>query len=467
MRGRTFAVLLMVIAATVRCGTGFRQGGVPPEGGSGGSDMAGSSGKSGSGGKGGASSDGGSDGNASAGDAPVGGDGGAAASAPSTGAGGESGAGNSAQAGAAGSPAVDTSVHGKVMHEFGGPLPGWQVVIGEKKVITNELGEFTVPDVGETYDLLVAASDDHLRLYQGVTTREPIAVMSLMDGDPGWVVHTAGIAGSVLNTLTPTTFLEVWIHGRLEMTFPATGAPPPEPGSYANVVTWNHDENPAPAEVRGVQLKDNTTWRAGILSRSLAAGVDYSGVNVTLEDLASRTVITTPELAPGVSLTTVVQCLSEHCDSLAPLPMGSSVGDARVEVRGTHLSGTTKTFARPTDDENELTLLLTAPSGLFAPTNAATGVSPGTEFSWQPYADGIHVLKISAAGYLVEVYTSGTSFALADIAAATYGTGTHTWKVLGLGPATSVDDYVGEPAPVPLKSVEYLTESTARSFTPQ
>jgi hypothetical protein len=460
MRGWTVVALILAAFPLLQCSDVFRAG-----------DGGGNSGVSGQGGDGagGDAAEGGSDQGGSSDPGGTGGDAGSDNAA---------GAGHGAEtglAGAAGGEGTDDSVHGTVLHDFGGPLAGWSILVNGASATTNADGEFTVPDVAETYDLVVASGNDHRRLYHGLTRRDPVVVMTLIEGDLGWATNSANMSGTVTNITTGNeVMLDFWFGSkRAWITALPSAMSSAMFGPFTR--TWNYAEDPIDVTLVGINLvtTGGTSWRVGTKSFSATAGGSVSGLEVALAAATSRTVTTTIEPESGVTLTAASHCLSGLCraitvatSTVATLPLGLNDRDARIEVSGTHASGTSKTTAQVADGDNAATLPLTAPPALVSPAEGGN-VTSSTSLTWQNYDNGIHVLSLTADGFLLEVYTDDSSFALSDLPDAAYESGSeYTWRVSGIGPADTVDDLVSGSSVLKTSGVEYLVQSAERTFTP-
>ncbi|ATB39529.1 hypothetical protein CYFUS_004973 [Cystobacter fuscus] len=86
------------------------------------------------------------------------------------------------------------------------------------------------------------------------------------------------------------------------------------------------------------------------------------------------------------------------------------------------------------------------------PADAAKDVTRTTEFSWSPFAGGVHVLTLqedkskNQTPYTVTLYTSGTQTTLPDLSAFGMDLPANTeftWKIQGFGPAASMDALIG------------------------
>lgn len=458
MRGWTVAVSAIAVGATLHCGTDFRQGGGPVD----------------QGGQGGDSGDSGSSSGAAGGDdsmlggADQGGTSSTQGGAPAGGGGNTAGDGAGATGGA---PPTGNPVHGKVVTPTGIPLEGWTVKIDGVSAATNEDGEFSFVDAAATYELLIAPTNDHLRLYQGLSTREPIVVMAAREGDPGWVENTASVSGTVFNaTLDGGVHVEVWMKERTWW-LPVAGIPGDRAFGPFNWSWWH--EGSAEIELVGIHT-DLVTWRFGTTTLTLTDSTTNTNGNITVNNLPTRSVTASATLGTGVSLTSFSYCLSGFCYSggtTSPatkvLPKGVNNYSTRIEANGTHASGTTKTMMRVPDDDTMVTGKLTAPSALLSPDDAADGVDESTPFDWAPYADGVYLLEISADDFLFELYTEDSAFTLSAASKATYSAGVeHSWRVVGVGPVDGMDDLVTGNTLLQDKGVEYLATSTSRTFTP-
>lgn len=121
--------------------------------------------------KNGGSTNGGSD--AGAGNVGPGGEGGTTV----TPVGGEAGVG-----GEGGAPFVPSPVTGKLINEWGMPIGNIALQIGTTQSVTDDKGNFTIPDVGETYDVSLVNGDDGW-VFQGLSRRDPTLQVFSTDPD--------------------------------------------------------------------------------------------------------------------------------------------------------------------------------------------------------------------------------------------------------------------------------------------
>jgi hypothetical protein len=102
-----------------------------------------------------------------------------AGSAPIAGApleGGSAGETGGGAAGDGGSPPTDPTVIGRVVDYYRRALPNVPVQIGATQAITDDEGQFTIPEVSPEYDVSLVASiggETYAWVYQGLTRRDP------------------------------------------------------------------------------------------------------------------------------------------------------------------------------------------------------------------------------------------------------------------------------------------------------
>jgi len=406
-----------------------------------------------------------------------------------TGAGGDAGEGDAGQGnageggegGEGGSGEDANAVHGIVKSTMGFPLANWKVVLDGVETLTDEDGKFTVSGAGAEYDLLIAPTDHHLRLYQGLTTREPVVVMTLKSDDPGYVAKSATVSGTVSNALVGSTGIEVWQNNL----GPSTYAPDfitallPNVASDVNFtqpVSWSSPDDPLPIELF-VANTDGATWRTGSATLNVTDGADFTNLGIPVADRPTRIVTVSVDSDDALTPSALFSCVSSICsyklDSIfpaeAPLPTGLPASQrVAVRVLGQTEAGLYGACAVVPDDQDAIGLSLQAPPVVHGPESGAP-VDEDTVFSWDPYPEGVHFLKVTGStAFLLEVITAETSFSVSMIEGVELIPALqHSWFMTGIGPSSSVDDHV---APLPfLEQVGgsmHAALTSTRTFTP-
>ncbi len=464
MRGRTFLLVAIASAVTLHCSSSFKPTGPKSDGTAG---TAGTAGDAGSGGSTAASGGG------------TTGDAGGAEGGALTG-------GTSSAAGAGGSTdTTDTTVHGTLVNPCGGGYPGWRVLVNGEQVESDENGEFSVADVAETYDLVVAPSLNHVVAYLGLTTREPIVTVNAQADDPGVAEHSATMSGTLSDGYGfPSDGL--YVLQATNSTFNGCKVVLPLPQGSGDPVKYSADWGPHSFSWIGaldafsgylsaVQLDDSGGNALGIVALDLLDGSTNPAVDVALTKLASHTVAATATLPDGVTFTNVRIVDSGELDTNNPgslvVPIGVDLAPP-TQIRATGMAGTSTTMTTVVIEETQdaVSLPLTVPIDVTSPDDNQAGVDTDTLFSWTDYPNGVQHLYISDSNaFRIDVYTDGTSFKLSDLGIydLTLAAGVeHSWDVGFSGPATSVDALVDGTNHLLTDGIAYSGSTEARTFTP-
>jgi hypothetical protein len=361
-------------------------------------------------------------------------------------------------------------VTGRVVDTHGGPLSQILVALGSQSVLTNDSGEFSFPAVAAIYDVTVRSEAVHeINVYQGVTRRDPVLVVNQSSDQQ----RTASIVGTVVSDLgyfppkpsqhtmvsavpasrfwsgQPTFALSMGTYGAYNQVPVAWDGPV---GFTATLFAIGWTAGPdAPASYDGFGVKDIDVTDQGVFGN----GGD-SATAIPIAPVASRDLAVTVGATPAGTTTYV----------------SLSLGDIKLSER--LVTGAT-TFRVPTglpsvpltlrawagtdnnliysgwdhlirDATTDLAFDLATPPLLVSPANAVTGVDRKTVFQWTPFERGIYEVLIGGTGYSVFVYTASTSLTLPDLSVvgAAYLPGVRAeWQVVGVGPAKTIDEYVG------------------------
>jgi hypothetical protein len=309
-RGSLLVAVLGASACGYACSSGFD--GCDDSRSCEGSSTAGSAGSDG---KGGASGNGGTSSGATGGSGGDAGQGAAPGGTSNTG--GDGGTGEAGDAGAGGAPESGTPVNGLLKHQFGYPHVGWTVKIGDKEAVTDASGEFTITGVGETYDLLIAPTGDHLRLYQGLTTREPVVAMPTIQDDPGRQLNDASVSGTVSNILAGDVGMKAWFGDYYLANGLALTSAPAGTWDFSLPISWFFAEDPTQVELFAAN-SDGTLWRTGSAMLNVSDSNAYTNVGVALTDRATHTVSVDVLNNAGIEEFAVYVCVvTSLCEPIA------------------------------------------------------------------------------------------------------------------------------------------------------
>ncbi|HET9955965.1 MAG TPA: carboxypeptidase-like regulatory domain-containing protein [Polyangiaceae bacterium] len=431
-----------------------------------------------------------------------------ASSEPEAGAGntstGESGAGGGGQTGSpemggsagdggsGGATPNENVIEGRVIDPMGSARAGVSVIVEGRSDLTDAEGYFRFENVGGTYDVLAFPTDGQTAfVYQGITRRNPILIVNAEDR-----VHTSRVSGMTDYPASAVTSffgrvglashkhagvsspldLKAQTYGPLEISW--TGAERYKQDLLALV--WIRKENEEPLEYLGF----------GEAAVDVRADEEDVNADIHVDDLSEEKTASTrslsisgqvPEgyqvLRHGLEFGTI-PLLDKQTDALSAsynVPSGLKTGHLVFTVESAMLEtpegpAVQRSTAQwvVTDDQEKLDFELPAAPTPVVPLNGAAGVNKSTLFQWQPFTGGIHRLEVSWGESHVVVYTQADSTKLPDLAVvglAYPSDGEFEWKVSGLGPVESIDEWVASADPLVSLGALHSAESETRAFT--
>ncbi len=384
--------------------------------------------------------------------------------------------------------AIET-VNGTVVDENGQPIAGETVLIvsdgGTVTAVTDGDGGFTVPNVQPPYNATVIETAQAVQ-YQGLTRTDPslsafvflpsnrTATLSGTFTGSGVFPEPSGYSTGFL-FVSPQAIKNLFDHPT---------------GSYSSTVTW-----PGPTSTTGTVYALQKHTDAGLPTDypgygSLSGVVlqdtgTLTGQNVPLSPvtsgLVSGSVVSVPsgytlvvksmsiEVTSGVTMSLLIDgSPSATFSYVAP-----SIANTQIFISATATSAAGEVSeilqAGLAANVPNVTLAIPAAPVLSSPSNAATGVTGTTAFSWTPFPSGIHEFvaypQSGQTGPTFYVVTAATTVDLADAGLPLPSTTGYNWYVVGLSPVTTVDIVA---APGGLNRISFnLSDgvSAARTFT--
>ncbi|HZW87699.1 MAG TPA: hypothetical protein VFF12_01355, partial [Myxococcaceae bacterium] len=237
---------------------------------------------------------------------------------------------------------------------------------------------------------------------------------------------------------------------------PALALPPTSYTGFSSVTAVRVTDGQA-SEDASVQLFDpgttsisgNVVAPAGATVFSKALALEFA--DHALLPLGQDFAIATPftfAVPRNVTLTAVVSATGEFPNGAGVLRRESGIARGATNVA----------------------VVLPTPALPTAPANGSADVTPATDFRWNPFAGGLHLVVFNGTAakpsYFVVTADSVTHVPdLPALGAALPAASSYSWFVIGLAPLASVDDYTGIGALVP--PIGSLDESVSdlRTFT--
>lgn len=380
--------------------------------------------------------------------------------------GGEGGVSSQGGAGGEVSMVDPTEVRGRLVSYGLGPLYAdtW-VLIDGKRINVGADGSFSARGVGEKYDLMIFMPDVYLRVYQGLSTREPQLPLRNDALDEGATARSATVRGKLLGGLEPP-YGDLTLYQLVSYISDRTRANDTlyDTSSFELEPTWV-----------GQATDTGTIWA---LQAPYAAGQlpTYSGFGkreVTIADgeiigsvngsaLTDITLTDPPEtivegvltVPDGVEVSSAGINVGPFYD-VNPIDAGAfsvvipSIEDLpvyyTVSFRGADDSAV-GSLTRIAPAAGPWALSFAAPPRLSTPTNGATDVDGETIFSWTDVLDEtVSTVYLTIGSLGIEIVTAGTAIQLPDFAKVGLRAPKNmpvTWFVTTQGPASTVEEYL-------------------------
>jgi hypothetical protein len=391
--------------------------------------------------------------------------------------------------------AAPITLSGTVTDEFGNPAPGQAVLITSgsfsQSTVSDANGAFSVPNVPTPYTATVVDSGGEMAIqYQGLTRSDP----TLMDLVTVTAPHSATVSGQLSGGTFPETVgyattlqfaSSQTVLGGGGLSVNATS------GAFTGTVKW-----------AGATTTTGTLYALQVHS---AAGLpaDYPGygtlANVLLQDmgtLAGQTValsaVTASTLSGTVTAPTGYPITGKELlfipASNAFVPIAEdSTASTTFSYTTPSIANTTLTFLAEAQgtlgdstilkktglaaNATGLSLSIPAPPLLSLPVDAATGVTLTTPFSWTGFT-GVYLVffRPSTTAPLFYVFTASSTVTIPDLTSAGLPlppSTSYDWRVIGLGPTTSVDSMAVGGGLIGLLEFSdgYYSQTVQRAFT--
>ena len=482
----TFVAVLALCSGNSHCGSDD-----PPEAAAGSSGSGGVSGSTGTSGTGGAAGASGTIGASGTGTGATAGTTGVDSASDSSETGGT--AGNPDAGDAAEDVFVDPTVRGTLKTIGGRPFAGAIVLVGDRTVVSNAQGEFTVENVPASYDLIVLARSSNgqtqVYIYIGLASRQPIVSIqandpflrttvqgSLSPGYPQQESQRTGIGFKSANQDASGTLTLEGVQG-------------PTYGPLD--VAWTTGTTVA-GQLFALQWRVGTTsfptgYQGWVIQPLSVTSATPATANLVLATLSQREVTGTvrfPPEARSVSARLYVENLRVFDNAVQFSPGGTSVSYAYPIPIGIgnvarNLSfhatldansvASTDLTTKLNDTSATVDFELPSPPNVALPIDRATGVNSNTEFEWTAVPNAVYRLGIINAstntGYII--HTSSTKTKVPDLSSKgiPWASGNHLWNVQALGPAVSVDTCVTGTSVLEAEGREFVANAAYRLFT--
>lgn len=393
------------------------------------------------------------------------------------------------------------TVTGKVVNSSLQPVSGVPVLIsGKASVNTDGNGAFTVASVTSPYDAtVIVGSTKTAYIYRGLTRGDPTLFILGSSSLP----NSANVSGSIYPASAfpqpagRVTGVALGATGGAGIWAPANGTV--SPGTYAFVgLTWAGPTT-VDATLRALQWDLDasglpTTYvrygaRSGI---SVTSGGTFAHINDTMSitpgTLTFGGSVTVPAgyslsgkmLAEQFSGWTAFLLLTDPTNTTpfsykTPDLSGGTVGLLASANKGPALSVAYASSLAP--NSSSASLVVPAAPELSLPVNAAPSVKAGTQFSWNAFPGGMHVLSFDGpAGqpdyYIMTMAASDSLPSLTSAGLPLPASAAYNWSVIGFAPFASMDVALSPGGFVPAGFLSTLVAGTgsyalsdSRSFT--
>ncbi len=388
-------------------------------------------------------------------------------------------------------PPATINVNGTVTNIFGEPINNVAVKIGNKTDNTNANGEFTINNVTTPYNVIVVGTIFNTGyVFEGLNRENP--TLQLIDFGPAFTKNAAVSGECIANASvafpTPAGRRTSITYGSDDNKFSFALTSPNAPGvipcfgggaDYALPVIWS---GPAtlngalhalqwevvggagtlpneyhgygtlnlPISDGGVFPNADINFSTGISDGQLTGVINFPpatnytinrnqafvdfGTNTTtrvIDDVtapATNFTYETPTGPAGVKIT----MLGKACDAGTP-------------CNAVNLQGSSVAYDTDIDPTGNTTLDLPEISRPILPANAGTGINNSTDFSWENFNNGIHVIVFNGpVNYIVVTNKSNTK--IPDLSAEGLGlpaAAGYTWRIFAVNPFSNVDQATG------------------------
>jgi len=392
-------------------------------------------------------------------------------------------------------PTSETTVHGLVIDATTSvPVPNVSVWIGSAHASTDINGEFVLPNVGPTYDLVVSSgpgSDRRIAIARGLTRRDPVAQVffqanwtrqaslaltlsgSGTTADPAvaWGGSTSSYLGLRARNGTRLDTDLFWYgpettQGTVHVLTFSAAVPFGMPSSYGGYGSLMATVSSAAGGAPGggpVELSPVPTLSLTSTVAEIPDGyvLNFQALSLVFSD-GARFDLGNEGINGGTTFTDLVPVLPSSSIELSAVAGRQGDGSASV-VRWTGATVASPVFR------------FRQPPTLLAPGNWPTDLSLSSEFSWASSTPGASELAVfcqstDLSTFLeIHVVTGGNSVRLPDPAAfgSSYPPGAMcSWSVIRRSQLSDVDSYLGVATIPVLPSSQTLEVSDSRWFYP-
>lgn len=387
--------------------------------------------------------------------------------------GGEGGDAGVAGAGNGGATPDPTAVHGRIVDYWLAPVANVPVSIGLATTVTNDDGEFTIPDVAPEYDvsfvvsLLGQYAEDYAWRFEGLSRRDPtLQVYRGRRQHSGAVLITRGeldldgsrISLAIAGPNGAHALENVLISsGTGSFTPSVSWAGPPNARATVHALLWEHDAFNLPTAYRSydsipVMLDESPGFGASaaldLSDQALQTGIVSGEVADPGDEALNSETFVFVRFPDGAALSVASEFTDPYGFAyLVPvLPNASfTVAAYRYDARGWGVE-----HRHLTETGGGTTLAFPPPTELVQPENSEDIMAGSSTFQWRQASGGdapfLFVIEDGEgppyrAVYVVTSRNEVTlpSFVGFELRADTY----HTWAVQTHGPADSVDAMAG------------------------
>jgi hypothetical protein len=358
------------------------------------------------------------------------------------------------------------TVTGSVIAANGLPIASAAVVIGTQNTVSSASGSFTIAGVVPPYDVAAILGKVAV-VYQGLRLPSPTLVFPNQ-------IPTLPNSGTVMGAITPTTNLatsgyetgvtwgspETSIFGDFDT---ITANP------YSVALTWMGPTTTT-GNVHALQWQETSNMPTAYTGYGMAQGVAVvnSGTttaNVTLAAVSSQNISGTVSTPPSYTITFNLMSLffddgaelfavsqdesgSTTFNDLVPSGIGATatlLAIAEGPDAGLFSASYQSEIAPNTSN---VAIVVPAAASPESPPPTASGVSSATNFTWTPFAGGVHLVTFAPAvstNPTYYVFTSATTTTIPNLTVEGLGLPTggvsYTWNLIGLAPFATLDAF--------------------------